>query len=461
MGATRLWARIIARLAQAEACESNLHYRDDLQIAKLTVLYASTGEAVYCTPDVLATYNVLGCHPDKVWSKIERQREALGDPEKVLGWKLPPKKPPQSAVGFSHVKLWCENTNGARAVNSRAAKAFDLGDQTRSVPMAAPSIAALYPNPAGPSSAKKRQFTLEELQHIVRYSGAPVSVRDLTLAALQARGPWPKQQGPATPIICVSIKGMQIEAGVVRSTIQRRIKRARQDQYWNRVRETNSWNDCPKCSTPRESSKCGKCNYQGSRKNKGEYSPAFTYELNVERFLAAPRCREIHSVNWRTYAEYKEAAKRGEHPNVTEMPARPDPEQTPPPKSPAPAKREEPIRKTALHQRESARNQKLSKTEAARFVGEMIALMKGQGEAPGRTEPDPDCNRCHGEGRVLSPAHPGQMNRCWCWSPPDPHYRAPMPQKEAIAELCKRWHRESAVVVEALKFWGYTLQLEE
>lgn len=165
MGVTRLSQRIIARLAQAEACEPNLHYRDDLQIAKLTVLYASTGEAVYCAPHVLATYNVLGCHPDKVWSKIERQREALGDPEKVSGGSLPPKKPPQSAVGFSHVKLWCENTNATKTVNLRGANAAVLREPAISVPMASRPLAAVYPNSDHAGSRKERPFfKREELQ---------------------------------------------------------------------------------------------------------------------------------------------------------------------------------------------------------------------------------------------------------------------------------------------------------
>jgi hypothetical protein len=74
-----------------------------------------------------------------------------------------------------------EKTNGARAVNSRADDTL-LRDNTISVPMAAPSIAALYRNPDEPSSAKKRQFTYEEMLSFVEFSGASHSVRKAQLA---------------------------------------------------------------------------------------------------------------------------------------------------------------------------------------------------------------------------------------------------------------------------------------
>jgi hypothetical protein len=44
------------------------------------------------------------------------------------------------------------------------------------------------------------------------------------------------------------------------------------------------------------------------------------YEIDIEKFRSAPRCKELRQFDARTYAEHKAAAKRGEHPNVTEMP---------------------------------------------------------------------------------------------------------------------------------------------
>src|SRR5260370_791147 len=145
MPASRLSRRIIARLVQAEVCEHDPHYCDDLRIARLTVSYAASGEAKLCTPHVLASYMVLGLHPDKVWSKIVAQRKAEIGRDYPLyfdendNWRVDssagescvPKKPPQS------VKLWSEKTNAARALNSRRAEVQVLREPTTRLPMAA------------------------------------------------------------------------------------------------------------------------------------------------------------------------------------------------------------------------------------------------------------------------------------------------------------------------------------
>gem|GEM_PF-5155450 len=71
--------RILSRLIDAETQETDPWLRDDLQIARLTVAYAARGEAVLCSPDVLASYAVLGLHPEKVWPAIQREgRRCLG-----------------------------------------------------------------------------------------------------------------------------------------------------------------------------------------------------------------------------------------------------------------------------------------------------------------------------------------------------------------------------------------------
>jgi hypothetical protein len=75
-----VFARILSRIVQIQAHEENPHLRDDYQIAWLTVRYCETGEAVLCTPDVLATYRILGVHPAKVWRKIVERRNALLGP---------------------------------------------------------------------------------------------------------------------------------------------------------------------------------------------------------------------------------------------------------------------------------------------------------------------------------------------------------------------------------------------
>jgi hypothetical protein len=434
----RLVRRILLRLDDAIAHESDLWLRDDHKIAKLTVLYAATGEAEICGPYVLASYEVLGTHPEKVWPKILARRKALGF-EEVSGAAPVPKKPPQS------VKLWFEKTNAARVRGSRGAMQNGLRDQTISVPMAAPSIAALYRNPEEPSSAKKRPHTLSELTLLVAYSGAPHSVRAATLAALRARGPWPNQDGPATTVIQVSLAGMMVEGNCCRSTAQRRIKRACHLGYWQRTREANSWNNCPKCGASRSSRKCGQCPYIGSRKNKGEFSPTFTYEFDVLKFIGAKRCREIHSEQWRSYQELKSA-------KVTEMPAR-KPAENPPPKPPTPAA-PQPQRRTAQHgEIRRAEKPKLSKSECAKFVSDLVTLIQRSSAQVISVTPDPACKTCRGHGSYPSAAHPGESLRCHC-----SERSAKLTWREALRKTAQTWSRDPEAIVEALKFHGYTVE---
>jgi hypothetical protein len=74
MPATRLFARILLRLEQAELCEQKPHFRDDYRIAWITVLKAWRGEP---EPHVQATYRVLGVHPNRVWDSLVARRQSL------------------------------------------------------------------------------------------------------------------------------------------------------------------------------------------------------------------------------------------------------------------------------------------------------------------------------------------------------------------------------------------------
>jgi hypothetical protein len=64
--------RTLARLVEAEEREPDAWFRDDYRIARVTVGAARRGSLV---PHVEATYAVLGLHPDKVWPRIEAQRQ--------------------------------------------------------------------------------------------------------------------------------------------------------------------------------------------------------------------------------------------------------------------------------------------------------------------------------------------------------------------------------------------------
>jgi hypothetical protein len=65
--------RILAYLESAEALEIDPWLRDDLRIAWLTVLHADRGQS---QPFVLASYRVLGIHPDKLQAALEARRRA-------------------------------------------------------------------------------------------------------------------------------------------------------------------------------------------------------------------------------------------------------------------------------------------------------------------------------------------------------------------------------------------------
>lgn len=117
MPASPLSRRILLRLEQAKAKELDLHLQDDIHIAWLIVLYLLRGDAVECTPHVLASYRVLGMHPDKVWPWIVGWRKAkLGSSYSIwydehsnrrseserasIVAALPPKKPVQMELSF-------------------------------------------------------------------------------------------------------------------------------------------------------------------------------------------------------------------------------------------------------------------------------------------------------------------------------------------------------------------------
>jgi hypothetical protein len=247
--------------------------------------------------------------------------------------------------------------------------------------MATASIAAIYPNSDAPSSAKKGEFTLEEMKVLVGRSYAPDLARIVTLAALEARGEWPNQKGPASTVLSVALIGIQIEScNAPRRTTQYRIKRACDLGYWRKLREANSWTECPTCSSQRRIGKCAKCGYRGRVKDAdGKYTGEFTrpavYELNLEEFRKAqPRCRGI---NFRTYAEYKESAKRGEHPNLEVMPRKPA--QPSPPTAPLPPAPAAPLPerlKPAAEAIERQHSRRITRDERTALFNSYIALKR-------------------------------------------------------------------------------------
>ena len=333
--------RILSRLAQAEAREPDPWLSDDLEVARLTVLYAASGEAVCCSPQVLASYEVLGLHPDKVWPAIEARRKAMG-PLEVIG--APPKKPAQS------VKLWCEKSESARVVNSRADVTV-LREPTISVPMAAPSIAALYPNSDAPPSAKKGGHTYDEILLLLKRRGASHSVRELIRDAIVVRSRWPKEQGAVSAVLTVSVKSLENESGLWRSTIQRRLRRAQKELCLRQTRDMNSWLNCPKCGTARQTAKCPKCPHKGNGFDHKEFRRTFTYEIDFGHLERLAHCR----------GQITEIPRNPAPPPQDDPP----PQNDPPPKSPAPVVSPQPQRQNpaAEHHRSNQPQAGISRAE--------------------------------------------------------------------------------------------------
>lgn len=111
--------RVLAYLELSEKKETDPWLRDDIRIAWITVLYAASGNQ---QPHVDANYRVLGCHPLDVWPRIVARREAMlgGEYSNFFDGAVSPRKPAAS-VSLDSATQALEKTNGARAMNSRAA----------------------------------------------------------------------------------------------------------------------------------------------------------------------------------------------------------------------------------------------------------------------------------------------------------------------------------------------------
>ena len=76
-----LTERVLLRLEKAEKKEIDPWYRDDIRIAWITTRWAQSGVPEWSwhrqlSPHVAATYQVLGCPPDRVWPRIVSARQA-------------------------------------------------------------------------------------------------------------------------------------------------------------------------------------------------------------------------------------------------------------------------------------------------------------------------------------------------------------------------------------------------
>lgn len=402
-------SRVLTRLVQAEVCERDPHICDDLRIARMTVHYAASGEATICGPHVLASYMVLGLHPEKVWPAIEARRKALWGSGEVSVAATVPKKPPQS------VKLWAEKTNAAKKfIASRGAMQVDSQRLTICVPMASPSIAAEYPNSEHSGSGKERPFfKREELQEFFeKCPSALVShpeLRTLHGMWIAAGKPFGSdiQFFKAIKHYCEGApNGGYKSESAVRANIRRAERRG-----FLEVAYRDPDRGCHHIwIRPR------------SQDDRGLYRRVTTHRLSIPLLL-----------KWRDH-----------HHKVREMPTRKQPESTPPPKAPAPARREEPQRKTAEHQREAERS---SRTEGRHTYRQTKAFRE-------RIERhEKGCS-----GSVRAP------DGSTLYVSPDCNvelYRAPMNRALALKRACEEfgWTVESAI--EAIKYHGFTIEAKE
>jgi hypothetical protein len=256
--------------------------------------------------------------------------------------------------------------------------------------MAAPSIAALYRNSDEPSSAKKRQFTYDEMLDLVRHSYVRAAVRRATLNALTSRGMWPGEDGPATGTICVAFDAMALgdaegDGMCSRRTAQRRAKLACDLGYWRLVHKFNRWLNCPQCGAERTSAKCPneKCGHKGRSRNRDgttntkEFCRPYTFEIDIDKFVKAEPPKYARHFCARTWKEHKAAAKRGEHPNLLPMrkPAQPS-EPDPPPATSAPVPAKQPA---AEHHRSLARSSERISRDARQALFNAYVALKRSG----------------------------------------------------------------------------------
>jgi hypothetical protein len=380
--------RILCRLAEAIADEPDPWVRDDLKIARLTVLHAARGDAVSCAPHVLAAYEVLGLHPEKVWPAIQARRLALLGPLEAIG--APPKKPAQS------VKLWSEKTSGARAINSRAAMQQGSPRTTISVPMAAPSIAAAYPNPDDSGSAKERDyFTVADIEKF--FETCPPEILSRRFRHF-LRGVWIASGRPHGRDIQFfkAVDDYRRACYYQSATTARLNLRAAEDLGLLEVAYRDARNNCHHIwIRPR------------TDRDKGLYRRVTTHRLPIALLL---KWRELH--------------RRGEHAEVT--PFRKPSQPVPPPTPPAPSA-PQPGKKVAEHRSNQRQSRKLTPREGPRLVNEMRRLMNGV------------------------KGHVGQ-DRLWVeYSPNDPRYRAPMSQENALLAACMNLAIPEASAREFLK----------
>jgi hypothetical protein len=380
--------RIIGRLLQAEARETDPWTRDSYAIARLTVASAARGER---NPHVLATYSFLGLHPDKVWPAIvARRRSMLG--QHYDAWydesglqrtspdhQLPAKKPPQSVRALELVTR--RQVVGADSRRDAAPeRSDDLKSKRRGFlvpaplnfgrpPMASPQSA--YPNSTARNNAKRAVLSPFNFVARVRASDLPSRLRELLVAFL-SKNQFGDELWLSTESLRVIIGKVSVRAEKIsRRTVQYQIDKLVALEVLEELYPANSW-----------------VRYNGET----VIRHTATYKLNADKLK--PR---LSWGEWRQSMPVKKPAARTLGPQPVAAEAMPVP--------------------SAAEQKKisSASNApKLTTRQRKELVRRIPMFMKG----------------------VSGNVRTGDGGTRWV-GPEDPAYREPMSKPAAIVEACK------------------------
>ncbi len=376
-----LSARILARLMEAELHEVNSHLRDDYRIARLTVTYAAEGACRLCSPQVAATYMVLGLHPDKVWPAIvARQKASLGakygrwfDQDGVrLGEAFAPKKPPES-VRFAREEQKLKKASGAGLAIPRRFERVE-----------SPIMATTVPDYRDSDSSASGKWP-RDLMPWFESCDLPDHLRVTMLVLLK-----PKRSGLN---LSTSKVRLAIELGVTRRTAQRRVRRLRDLRVLEEIGEANKY-------------------FKG---RPDDFRPSFTYRAHPEAVAPRPTWKDFEQMRpTHRRVKVKSATQHRRRRSAIALTSSPLPQPAADAPTPAPSPSAAPVAVPPSNGHRDTRRQprRLTPREGPKLVAKMAELMRG-----------------HTRHQQLD-------GYAFNLEPDDPRYRAPMSQDKALIAAC-------------------------
>lgn len=152
-----------------------------------------------------------------------------------------------------------------------------------------------------------------------------------------------------------------------------------------------------------------------------------TYRLRAEKLTPRPTFKE-----WRMQQKAAHSVT-----TFPRKPAQPAQEPLPPaPAAPVPVRSKPAAEHSHRSTERSNAPAKMTKREVAKFVADMAFYMRGQ------------TSKIQLDGFEVK------------FQAGDPRYLAPMKWRDALAAVCRDWKRTPESVIDALKFWGYTVETD-